>query len=263
MAQFPLNGAKFPLNGPNFCLASGGTFFSQKFPTPRKNPTKQRRPKFSRNLRKKKTPERTQQRKRQICQEISPKTRKKVEPPNAQNRVLNKSKNAPIDKKTALNAPNSLRVRYGSRQQASKVRQKHVNSKTLKSLALWDTRNSKHNKSQWYINFSAKRKARNILRILGKEELQSTKIPQKICMTEFNVLKILGIEKLNALYISRIVAWSPSKRKKIGVCVNRGTQGIMNPRIATQSNSNAKISRIIFGANKNAWSYTNPRNLWH
>ena len=40
--------------------------------------------------------------------------------------------------------------------------------------------------------------------------------------------------------------------KKIGVCVDRGTQGIMNPRIATQSNSNAKISKIIFGANKNS-----------
>ena len=33
-------------------------------------------------------------------------------------------------------------------------------------------------------------------------------------MTEFNILKILGIEELNARYTPRIIAWSRSKREK-------------------------------------------------
>ena len=79
---------------------------------------------------------------------------------------------------------------------------------------LWDRRNSKHNKSQWKIIFPAKLKARKILSILGKRKAPKYKISSTFGMTEFNILKILGIKQLNARYISRIVAWSRSEREK-------------------------------------------------
>ena len=88
--KLPLNGPKFPLNGPNFRLtgpnfrltgpnfrlASGGHVFHRKFRTSRKRCDKTVSTKIFQKFTQKTTQTHAAKKMRELCQEISPKTRK-------------------------------------------------------------------------------------------------------------------------------------------------------------------------------------------